>query len=235
MLFREKITNSCWPANCSLCPPSLCLSFFPSDRRKLSSFNPAEPISSLLCCKSPVWWLFWHGRPCMCTTSAGCVESGHNHGKAEALMDPWKALYVCICGYGNWAPPFVNWPIWQALWLGPCTDICICVCVTSKWCVRFTCYYDLWNPALMLDTVPWFGFVPHYQSQLAGGTQLHTAQIQLGLFFLCSSIVHHRGELWCHSTLPPFNRFLCILNTHTGAHTQVNTRTTQRLFGQIKE
>lgn len=34
----------------------------------------------------------------------------------------------------------------------------------------------------MLDTVPWFGFVPHYQSQLAGGTQLRVVQIRPGLF-----------------------------------------------------
>ena len=71
----------------------------------------------------------------------------------------------------------------------------------------------------MLDTVPWFGFVPHYQSQLAGGTQLHVVQIRPGLFALCSSTVRHWGELWCHSTLLCFDGFLCILNTHTLTHT----------------
>lgn len=40
------------------------------------------------------------------------------------------------------------------------------------------CYYDLWNPALMLDMVLWFGFLPHYQSQLADGTQLQIPSIQ---------------------------------------------------------
>lgn len=154
----------------------------------------------------------------MCTTSAGCVESGHNHREAGALMDPWKALYVCICGYGNWVPPFVSWPIWQGLWLGPCTDICICVWLAyDVYGSRVTMISETWpscwtrSPGLALSPITkasWL--VAHNCTSL-------TSNQGFSFVFQPSTTEGSSGVTLLHSS---FSGFLCILNTYTGTYTQ---------------
>lgn len=151
-----------------------------------------------MCWKSPVWWLFWHRRPCVCTTSAGRAESRHNHRESEALMNLEKH-FMCVFVATVIRPlPFVNWPIWQGLWLSPCTDICIYVSDKQMMPIVHMLLWSL-KPSPHVGHGPWFGFVPHYQSQLAGSTPL---QISMQGFFMCSSVFDHWGELWCYSALP---------------------------------
>lgn len=182
----------------------------------------------LLRCKTPVWWLFWHRRPCICTTSAGCVESGHNHGEAEALKHPRKALYVCICGFCNWAPPF-----WKLTHLTATVSGSLFwylyVCVITRWCVWFMCYCETgascWtrSPALAVSSITEASWLVAHKRRLdpTGPS--------------CSAIQWFTTEGSSGVTLLLFSSFLGILNIHAGtdaqsirkyAHTQVNTHNT---------
>ena len=75
----------------------------------------------------------------------------------------------------------------------------------------------------MLDTVPWFGFVPHYQSQLAGGTQLHAVYVQPGVVPQFAT-EGSSGVTLLYLVSTAF--FAYFTHTHTHTRMQVNTHYT---------
>lgn len=134
------------------------------------------------------------GSVCVCMTSAGCVESGHNHGEAEALVGPRKALYVCICGYGNWAPPFCKlthltgpmpgplyWYLYMCVWLA---DDVYGSHVTMISATQPSCW--TWSPGLALYPITKASWLVAHNCMLRRSSRG---------FFLCSSVINHWGEL----------------------------------------
>lgn len=124
--LRQHMTNSCWWAGCSLSPPSFYLTTESSPFQTGWTHLTATALQN-----SCLMAVLAQETVCVYDKCCVCGKSGHNHGEAEALTDPWKALYICICGFCNWAPPFCK----ETDLTGPVARL-LCwylyVCVTSN-------------------------------------------------------------------------------------------------------
>lgn len=123
--------------------------------------------------KGPVWKLFWHTGPGVCV----CVRQVPGAWREAITMEKLKHLwtlekhFMCVFAATVIGPLRLWADLFDRVWGWVLVLITLCVSDQPMMC---TVHVSLWslNPVLMLDMAPWFGFVPHYQSQLAGGTRL---------------------------------------------------------------